>query len=153
MTRLVIRIALFALLLAGCAEVPVIVAPDAGDAGSAPPPVDAWVAPPDSGPPPEPVPGGECDQQDACESCLNCAIAPRQSCNARARACSDDAECRALWECINACGDEGPCLTGCGEAHPSGRASFLALYECATCGACPADCRTLYPTWCVEPPF
>lgn len=149
MTRLSPAIALFALL--GCAEVPVIVAPDAGDAGSAPL-VDAWVRP-DTGPPPEPAPGGECDQQDACESCLNCAIAPRQSCNAEARACSDDAECRALWECISGCGDEGPCLTACGDAHPSARAGFLAVYECATCGACPADCRTLYPTWCIEPPI
>ena len=149
MTRLAPVLALAALL--GCAEVPVIVAPDAGDAGSTPR-VDAWV-PPDAGPRPEPAPGGECDQQDACERCLNCAIAPRQSCNAAALACSEDDACRALWECINACGDEGPCLGACGEAHPSGRAGFLAVYECATCGACPADCRTLYPTWCIEPPF
>ncbi|HEY8432875.1 MAG TPA: hypothetical protein VIL20_31100 [Sandaracinaceae bacterium] len=142
-----------AIAFAGCAEVRLIDGPDAGDGGA---PFDAAgrdAGARDSGPPLEPTPGGECDQQDDCGVCLACSTAYRQDCNPRAVACSDDEECSALWRCINDCPDDEACLAACGDAHPDGREPFLALYECAVCDACPADCRELVPTWCFEPPF
>lgn len=138
----------------GCRSHEVIVAPDGGGP-------DARVAASDAGPDAaadagtrrEPVGGSECDQQDHCDTCATCSVAPRQVCNAVALACEEWPACLRLLECLHGCPDDEPsCARACAEASPEGREGVLALQRCLACDACPADCRD-HRAWCVEPPI
>lgn len=140
--------ALFVLVLlaSGCTPTTLVATPDA-------PLADAGLdAPPDAPEPIEPPGGSECDQQDACEACRSCSVAPFETCNALALACEDDTECLALTTCVAGCRDRD-CTQACGAAHPGGVGPYLAFVRCTICDACPADCRDHHALWCEEPPF
>ncbi len=138
--------------LAACVQAKVITAPDDAAVADAPNDarVDAAVA--DAGPLPEVTGGGECDQQDDCDSCATCSQAAFRQCNALTLACEDDAECVALHSCINGCGTQ-ECTNTCAAAHTGAIDLLNSLLQCMVCTACPADCRELRFTWCESPPL
>lgn len=102
----------------------------------------------------EPTTTSECDQQDDCDACTRCSIAPFEPCNTRALACEEDASCTALAGCVQACADDdAACARACVERFGAGRDLLVELYRCMACDACPADCRPLHQLWCEEPPI
>ncbi len=126
-----------ALALLGCAPIDVIDGADAGPSDAA---VDGARA--DAGgsvTTPGQVGGGFCDQQDECDSCRQCSLAPFEQCNAIGLECEAQAECLALASCLAACDDDA-CIRACVGAHPSGRDALVDLVLCQLCDACPRDC-------------
>jgi hypothetical protein len=124
-----------AIVLAGCAPLEVIPSVDAG--GS-----DAGVDPgTDAGPriPPGQVGGGVCDQQDDCDTCRACSMAPFEQCNRLALSCEAQPACLALADCLAPCTDDA-CSRACVAEHPAGRDLLVELLLCQVCDACPRDC-------------
>ena len=102
--------------------------------------------------------GGTCpaapDPQatDACDTCqddthMGCA------CDAETTACAEDADCDAIWDCTTGATDAGPgcdsldadgaaCVNKCLDAHPAGKAKYLAMEKCGYCKYCAAACDT-----------
>ncbi|MCC6667845.1 MAG: hypothetical protein IT375_29145 [Polyangiaceae bacterium] len=102
--------------------------------------------------------GGACpaapDPQatDACDTCqddthMGCA------CDAETTACAEDADCDAIWDCTTGATDAGPgcdsldadgaaCVNKCLDAHPAGKAKYLAMEKCGYCKYCAAACDT-----------
>lgn len=146
--------ALLLVLIFGCEQHVLVQAPDGGGADAGGGAVDAGppISMSDAGVAIEPIPGGECDQQDDCNACAQCSYAPFQTCNGAALACEENSSCLGLNSCVGGCSDSA-CVQGCGDRFRAGVPLFLAFYECMFCDACPADCRERHPTWCEEPPF
>lgn len=106
----------------------------------------------DHGRPVEPPGGGECDQQDDCNACSQCAVSPSSGCNWYWTECNDSPECLALIDCADACTTQ-ECFDGCGASHPSAIDMVNSFYTCIICDECSADCVAGHATWCETPPL
>ncbi|MBI3201502.1 MAG: hypothetical protein HYZ29_08170 [Myxococcales bacterium] len=89
---------------------------------------------------------------DACDTCqddahMGCA------CDAETTACAEDTDCDAIWECTTGGTDAGAacdsldaagaeCVNKCLEAHPAGKAKYLAMEKCGYCKYCASACDT-----------
>ncbi len=100
----------------------------------------------------EPLPGGECDQQDDCDACATCAASHNPRCTALWQDCSNETDCSDLLDCVTLC-TTNDCFQACGDAHPASTDAVNGVYQCLICNACSADCRAGYSTWCESPPL
>jgi hypothetical protein len=76
--------------------------------------------------------------------CQQCVYADADSCKSVADACSQNADCVALSECMVTCvgGDSTKfdgCLQQCNTDHSAGESDYAAVLGCAET-ACPSDC-------------
>lgn len=81
-----------------------------------------------------------CDGSGDCNQCAECAL--ELFCQAEASACSSNAECVQIIDCVNATCQPytSACQEGCEQSYPGGIVAFQAYLSCVYCDRCPVDC-------------
>jgi len=85
--------------------------------------------------------GGQCDNKDDCQSCLNCALT--EPCAALYSACLNDTDCTFVDSCVGGCVDPA-CQQSCYATNPAGAAQYRGVKECMYCEQCVNDCSGAY---------
>src|SRR5262249_38662647 len=74
-----------------------------------------------------------------CDECNVAATVGAGACTPQVDACRADAECSALWDCLDACVSNAACIGNFSAAHPTGGATYDAIINCV---CAPQTCAT-----------
>jgi hypothetical protein len=83
---------------------------------------------------------------NACDTCQNTEFGANGCCGSEAAACSNNADCVAINECLTPCQGDQSCIDACAAKHAKGVDAFNALITCTfgdgttTDGACGIVC-------------
>lgn len=86
-----------------------------------------------------------------CELCLETVQSGDGACVPSIDDCINDADCKALMECLNACEpDSTGCTDQCAETHRGALDTYMGIYECFCEVGCPEICAE--EPMCQKPP-
>jgi secreted trypsin-like serine protease len=78
----------------------------------------------------------------SCDLCEKTANSGNQACAAAYRTCERSAECKALYDCVLACGSSSSCRTACDAKYPNAVGPFLYAAYCSCNQACTTECKS-----------
>ena len=85
--------------------------------------------------------GGDCSMIGAqtCDQCAQSSTSQGGACENAWNACTNDADCVALVQCLNNCGPQS-CVDACVQNNPNGVDLYSATLQCICDSGCPSEC-------------